>query len=308
MSTDNLLIITQEKLTSLFVTNNVVTGEDYIKKYGEDGKSYYGFQIKEFITIEKDQTLKDFINIVILGRSINILISGIVKNCTFILNNSSSIINGSQYKSIINNCIITLNNTSKIINNRFSEISNSYIFMHDESLFQNFFPNVNYGILSNNQLFAFDQCQIINSNDQYTGIFDSEISTFSDNCVIDESIDSSKITSGSPLIILFTKHIEKLNNGLEILNSKIENLNSEIEILNNEIKNLTIYNEKLSDENSTLSSTIEQLNFELEELKNNITNNITNQDDNLSKLLFLMYLNKKNNGMLNKLFKQCYKL
>lgn len=227
--------------------------------------------------------------------------SGIIENCTITLNNSSNIINGYGYKSTINNCTITLNDTSEIINNRFSEISNSYIFMYDESLFQNFFSNVGYGILSNNKLFAFDQCQIINSNDQCTGIFDSEISTFSDNCVIDESIDSSKIISGNPIINLFTKHIENLNNGLEILNSKIEKLNSEIENLNKENKNL-------SNENSFLSSNIEQLNFELEELKNNNMNNFTVQEDNLSKLLCLMYLNKKNNGMLNKLFKQCYKL
>ncbi len=177
--------------------------------------------------------------------------------------------------------------------------------MHDESLFQNFFPSCGYGILSNNKLFAFDQCQIINSSDQYTGIFDSEISTFSDNCVIDESLDSSKIISGNPIINLLTKHIENLNNGLEILNSKIENLNSEIENLNKE-------NKILCDENSTLSSNIEQLSFELEELKNNIGNNIigdsTIRDINLSKLLLLMYLNRKNNGMLNKLFKQCYKM
>lgn len=49
MSTDNLLEITQENLTSLFTTNNnIITGEDYIKEYGEDGKSYYGFQIKKY--------------------------------------------------------------------------------------------------------------------------------------------------------------------------------------------------------------------------------------------------------------------
>ena len=143
MSTDNLLEITQENLSSLFATNdNIITGEDYIKEYGEDGKSYYGFQIKKYITIEKDQTLKNFINIVSFMNFTCLRNSGIIENCTITLNNFSNIINGYEYKSIINNGIITLNNTSCIINTNSSEVSNSYIFIHDESLFQNFFPNV----------------------------------------------------------------------------------------------------------------------------------------------------------------------
>lgn len=139
MSTDILLEITQNNLKSLFTTNNnVITGEDYKKKYGIEGIKYNGLKINTSIIINKDQTLKDFDNVKTVASKY-IQNSGIIENCVITLNNASEIDNGYYFEGNINNCIITLNSESLINNgNDFKgNINNCTIVLNNESLIYN---------------------------------------------------------------------------------------------------------------------------------------------------------------------------
>ena len=136
---------------------------------------------------------------------------GNINDGSIILNDSSKIYNGCYDKvhedgveCIINKCTITLNDGSLIICNgyySYCEISNSYIFLHDEAILQNFYDNrgivgygiVGYGSLKDNRIYAYDSCKILNRYNGESGIFDSIVLKFSDDCLIDKTIKIENI-------------------------------------------------------------------------------------------------------------------
>ena len=136
---------------------------------------------------------------------------GNINGGSIILNDSSKIYNGCYDKvhedgveCIINKCTITLNDGSLIICNgyySYCEISNSYIFLHDEAILQNFYDNrgivgygiVGYGSLKDNRIYAYDSCKILNRYNGESGIFDSIVLKFSDDCLIDKTIKIENI-------------------------------------------------------------------------------------------------------------------
>lgn len=66
---------------------------------------------------------------------------GNINGCNIILNGSSIIVNGFNHNGKINKCVITLNGDSRICNSTFEhgEILNSYIFIREKAILQNFF-------------------------------------------------------------------------------------------------------------------------------------------------------------------------
>ena len=175
--------------------------------------------------------------------------------------------------SIITGGNIILSNSSNFYNGHF--ILNSYIFLHNKSIFKNFineYGNVTYGTLTDTYIFAFDTCQIMNSYNGASGTFDSTILKFSDNCTIDGEIDDEKTIDTKNIVFMSTTEIKKLEDNNKNLSDTNTRLEAENEILNNQICELKT------------------------EIKN--TNGNTNyvKDDTLSKLLLLSYLTQKDNS------------
>lgn len=206
-----------------------------------------------------------------------ILNAGTIHNCTIIAIDASAIFN---IIGTIDNCTFIFNNASVIFNCKFysdCEILNSYIFLHDGAIFQNFYVDVDnhvvyYGIITDSYIFAFDGCKIQNNYDDESGTFDSTIIKFSDNCTIDSEIEKEKTIDMKNIVFMSTTEIKKLED-------------------NN--KNLSDTNTRLEAENEILNNQINELKTEIENTNGN-TNYI--KDNTLSKLLLLSYLTQKDNS------------
>ena len=346
----NLIEITQDNLQNLFADKgSIVIGKDYIDFYKNDDETYDGFEIKEEITIQEGQILKDFSNIQLTK---NIYNSGEINNCTINTNNNSYIYNGYNSNGEINNCIITLNDVSEfyngyndkcgkinnciinlndvsyidnghsgygeinnnctiVLNNNSSiyngydkgKISESFIFMYDNAIFNNIADGI--GTLMNNYLFALDTCQIKNSNDfGNSGIFESTIFKISNICIIDDSIDNDHVKSILEFKILLKDKTELITEN--------EQLKTDKEELKNQILLLEQQNISLNNSSSVPIQKLSSISSENTPSNNPSSNQIqklysvNSSSNSIQKLLLLPISNKTDDNLTsnkNKLLK-----
>ena len=228
---------------------------------------------------------------------------GNIDACTITLNDNSSINNGFNFKSIINGCNIILNRNSKIYNSYHSEgeISKSIIFIYNNATLQNFYNNTNnttkYGTLTDNYIFAFDSCKILNIYNSKSGTFNNtHILKYSNNFTYDDTTLSDRIIDDPGMY--------KLNMSANMMNLIVSTnyLNDQVKKLEKDIgynENLNSNNEQKVNVNQSLNSNNKNLS-DINTNKNNISGNVIVNDNKLNKLLLLSYLTQIDNSNILK--------
>ena len=270
--------------------NGSITGGNITLSGSSEIKNYYNGSITGIsIALSGSSEINNFYDGSITGGNITLsdvskfynYTNGSITGISIALSGSSIFYNSSGN---ITGSNITLSGISEFYN--INLISNSYIFLHDEAILQNFYvynyDEVYYGILTDNYIIAFDTCQILISYNGKSGTFDSIILKFSDNCTIDSEIEIDKIIIGSDVFILsklISLYVDKI----------VNKLFSQIGLSKN------------ADE------LVKRIKLLLSNLPNDMSEQLVNKSsDSIQKLLLLLLLNKSDNdltGNINRLLK-----
>ena len=229
---------------------------------------------------------------------------GKMNKCTIYLNKNSKFYNNGEKISEVNGCIIILRNYSFINNGNSSSkcesfsINNSFIFMHDNTVFNSYRSKAS-SIITHNYFFVFDKSKILITDK--TIVINNLIMIFSNNCVIEVSSDKNNV-----LTTLTTSHYDDLDTKISQLKS--ETTGTGETSLVTRISNLETKTDNL--DVSEINSLIEGLSNSIDKLIEKIkilfsddsilTSFVNNSSSNsIQKLLLLSMLNSNNSGEIN---------